>query len=97
MPFLAGTRDKGAEEMFLMVTWSCGDWGEEWWALIATDIPLHVTSDMGLLWGEPVPGITKEGGLGLGWELGQVSAGDLVTLCGSILPDSLPPEGAQIS
>lgn len=39
--------------MFLMVTWSCGDWGEEWWALIATDIPLHVKSDMGLLWGEP--------------------------------------------
>lgn len=45
----------------------------------------------------PVPGITKEGDLVLGWELGQVSAGDLVTLCGSIFPDSLPPEGAQIS
>lgn len=64
-----------------------------------TDVPLHVTE-----WdcsGEsplvPVPGITKEGDLGLGWELGQVSTGDLVTLCGSIFPDSLPPEGAHMS
>lgn len=80
--------------MFLMVTWSCGDRGEEWWALSLMSLSMLLS---GIALERALLCLSKEGDLGLGWELGQVSAGDLVTLCGSIFPDSLPPEGAHMS